>query len=1119
MPRAYNNKTPAHIFIYKDIKMKSNTLRNKRIWLPIFSLVIISGCNDDSDPYSIDIETDNQAPVFTVDLPETTGPAARLVASDEISDPLSPNSDEAIIYFVDNSGKDYSQYSLYTWNDANCDASDASWIKDWNDQSNTPTAQDEFGAYWRLPLSPTSEKNCVNVILRDQSVNNLLGSDGRVDLSDNQASASFIQGNGSPYATRAEAYQQLVGIANAKAHLLSGYKLAWMDAPSGADEYRLYVSWEDGASFDQNNQYIQPYAVLKPSELTAEEAARQPQVAQNSLAFAIDSSINMKNAVKAQLYAIAVDDEGYILSGTQVQTANSLDDLFASSAQSATFGATILDDAGTRFNLWAPSALNVELVLFDQDKNEKDKIQMDYQEDSGIWSLTTDKAQSGDYYLYDINVFHPSSKKFETYQVTDPYSLSLATDSRYSQVVDLDSEALKPEGWDDLERPIAQDNPADFIIYESHVRDFSSLDPTIEAPYQGKYLAFTQSQSTPVKHLKELSESGVTHLHLLPIFDIATINESAQNQVNITEAFSRLCEVNPDVAKSEFATYCDSGQSIQEVLAQLAETDSPENNQVQALQAYISQTDGFNWGYDPFHYTVPEGSYSTEPEGSQRILETRQMVQAIKQDIGMNVVMDVVYNHTNSAGPTSDTSVLDKIVPWYYNRLNPITGIVENSTCCSNTAPEHQMMAKLIKDSLVVWARDYKIDAFRFDLMAHHPLAQIQESLAEVQKVDPSVYFYGEGWNFGEVADDALFTQASQANLAGTGIGSFSDRLRDAVRGGSPFDTQESIRKNQGFGNGAYVDPNEIADVSKDSALHLADLVRLGMAGNLKDFQFIDSTDNLIKGEQLDYNGQAAGYAQDPSEIQNYVSKHDNQTLWDNNQYKIDYSTPIETRVRIQAVSLATAMLGQGVPFTHMGSELLRSKSMQRDSYDSGDWYNKVDFGLEDNNWDKGLPRFDKDGENYALIQEVIDNNAEMAVPEQSQMQTMVSYYQDLAKLRKTYPLLRLGKGEEVIQRLAFHNTGSQQVPGVIIMSIDNGSQVSDLDPNLDGLIVAINATPDAINFTLPSDGFSVSPVYQSDLATGVMIDGNQLELPAWTPAVLILERDGERGEGIPASN
>ncbi len=206
----------------------------------------------------------------------------------------------------------------------------------------------------------------------------------------------------------------------------------------------------------------------------------------------------------------------------------------------------------------------------------------------------------------------------------------------------------------------------------------------------------------------------------------------------------------------------------------------------------VRDRDGFNWGYDPYHYTVPEGSYSTDPSGSARIREFREMVQALNT-AGLRVVMDVVYNHTHASGQ-NDKSVLDKVVPGYYHRLNA-EGAVEKSTCCANTASEHVMMEKLMVDSLRTWATAYKVDGFRFDLMGHHMVAnmlKVRERLSALtldrDGVDGSkIYLYGEGWDFGEVAYGARGLNATQANLAGTGIGTFNDRMRDAVRGGSAF--------------------------------------------------------------------------------------------------------------------------------------------------------------------------------------------------------------------------------------------------------------------------------------------------------------------------------------------
>lgn len=223
------------------------------------------------------------------------------------------------------------------------------------------------------------------------------------------------------------------------------------------------------------------------------------------------------------------------------------------------------------------------------------------------------------------------------------------------------------------------------------------------------------------------------------------------------------------------------------------------------------------------------------------------------------------------------------------------------------------MFAKLIADSLAVWTTDYKIDGFRFDLMGYHPKAQILSARERIKALNPDIYFFGEGWDSNQ---SDRFEIASQINLKGTGIGTFSDRLRDAVRGGGPFDSGDALRQNQGVGSGAGVLPNELTTLTDDQARHLADLTRLGMAGNLADFVLIDKDGAVKRGSEIDYNGAPGGYAADPTEVVNYVSKHDNQTLWDMISYKAAQEADIDTRVRMQAVSLATVMLGRGSPLT-----------------------------------------------------------------------------------------------------------------------------------------------------------------------------------------------------------
>jgi hypothetical protein len=288
--------------------------------------------------------------------------------------------------------------------------------------------------------------------------------------------------------------------------------------------------------------------------------------------------------------------------------------------------------------------------------------------------------------------FSCATGKVETNLVTDPYSRALSTNSQASTFVDLADPATAPPGWATLALPPLA-APEDITISELHVRDFSALDPAVPAAQRGTYSAFTLD--TPgTRHLKSMARAGLTHVHLQPVFDIATIDESAAS--GRTRATGAL----PPIPSSSRPPWppCDA--------------------------------DGYNWGYDPWHFGVPEGSYAVQPEGVARVQEFRGMVQALA-GMGLSTVVDVVYNHTNSSGQ-SRTSVFDRIVPGYYHRLSADGG-VETSTCCENTASENRMMEKFIVDDVVHWARDYKIRGFRFDLMGHHMkrnMEKVRDALA-----------------------------------------------------------------------------------------------------------------------------------------------------------------------------------------------------------------------------------------------------------------------------------------------------------------------------------------------------------------------------------------------------
>ena len=332
----------------------------------------------------------------------------------------------------------------------------------------------------------------------------------------------------------------------------------------------------------------------------------------------------------------------------------------------------------------------------------------------GVWRIEGRPSWRNAEYAYAVTVYVPD--EVVTNVVTDPYSLGLTMNSRRSLLVDLDDH--EPHGWDRLRKPKLE-QPEDSTIYELQVRDFSITDETVPARDRGTYRAFTHAHSDGMRHLRRLAGSGMNSLHLLPTNDIATIEEDRSKQAE------PACDL-PSLP--------------------------PDSEAQQACITPVRDLDGFNWGYDPLHYTTPEGSYSTRPDSPARTLEFREMVQAIN-GAGLRVVMDVVYNHTPAAGQDSK-SVLDKIVPGYYHRLSP-TGAVETSTCCANTATEHRMMEKLMVESVVTWAREYKVDGFRFDLMGHHSKENMVKVRRALDKLGRDIYIYGEGWNFGEVVDNA----------------------------------------------------------------------------------------------------------------------------------------------------------------------------------------------------------------------------------------------------------------------------------------------------------------------------------------------------------------------------
>ncbi|MFD6446695.1 pullulanase-type alpha-1,6-glucosidase [Promicromonospora sp. NPDC060204] len=741
-----------------------------------------------------------------------------------------------------------------------------------------------------------------------------------------------------------------------------------------------------------------------------------------------------------------------LTAATGVQIPGVLDDLFATQR---TLGVTWQGSKKASFALWAPTARTVTLQAWPAGRAldaEPRTFAMTRQRD-GAWTLDGGRADrrldwQGTRYRYAVEVYVPSTGQVETNVVTDPYSVGLTLDSTHSVALDLDDRAWQPKVWRSTPAPRVE-RAVDQTIYELHVRDFSSSDETVPARLRGTYGAFGVKGSDGMRHLRSLADAGLTTVHLLPTFDIATIPEDRADQATTGDL-------------SGFAA---------------------DGTEQQAAVAEVQGSDAFNWGYDPLHFMAPEGSYAVQADGGARVAEFRSMVGNL-HGAGLQVVLDQVFNHTAASGQ-DPKSVLDRVVPGYYHRQNATTGAVETSTCCQNVATEHAMAQKLMVDSVVTWARDYHVDGFRFDLMGHHSRENMEAVRAGLDVLTlrrdgvdgKSVYLYGEGWDFGEVAGNARFEQATQGQLGGTGIGTFSDRLRDAVHGGSPVDGSSLFT--QGFGTGLFTDPNgrdarledpaSVNDGGDDEAADLAhqtDLVKLGLAGNLRAYEVTTSTGERVRGDELDYRGAPAGYADSPEEVVTYVDAHDNETLFDLLTLKLPADTTMSDRVRMNTVSLATTALSQSPSFWHAGTDLLRSKSLDRNSFDSGDWFNTIDWSGQDNGFGRGLPMAADNEDKWPYQQPLLADAA--LKPDADDIAFSAAQARELLELRHSTELFRLGSAELIQQKVTFPGSGPDAVPGVITMSVDDRAGRTDVDRKLDGVLVVFNASPDVATVEVP---------------------------------------------------
>ena len=849
--------------------------------------------------------------------------------------------------------------------------------------------------------------------------------------------------------------------------------------------------------------------------LSATDAAGAPLLDDAAVASALTGQVAVAQYVGLPDPTEAADVSGAHLDAfTGVQTAILLDHLYAKAATRAELGVTFTGGLPS-FALWAPTAQAVTLLTWETGDPLGSVPEVPgpprrtpaVRTGDGRWVVTNHPDQpagatlstpsgepgpsapgapitAGCQYLWEVRVYVPSTRRVETNVVTDPYSTALTTDSTRSVAVDLADPRLAPEQWATTRAPAVRNDSAR-SIYELHLRDFSAADGTVPPELRGTYRAFTVAGSAGVRHLAELAQAGMNTIHLLPTFDIATIPEHRGSQRH------------PDIPDGAHPASADQ----------------------QAAIAEVADHDAYNWGYDPLHWGAPEGSYATEghQDGGARVVEFREMVGAL-HDLGLQVVLDQVYNHTAACGQ-DPRSVLDRVVPGYYHRLDAV-GRVTSSTCCANTATENALCARLMVDSVVRWARWYRVDGFRFDLMGHHPRAVMEqvrtaldELTLEADGVDGrSIYLYGEGWNFGEVAGNALFVQATQGQLDGTGIGAFNDRLRDAVHGGSAFDPDHRVF--QGFGTGLLTQPSGLDhrswhEQSADLA-HRTDLVRLGLAGNLKDYVMTISDGSVRRGIDLIHNGAPAAFASHPQENVNYVDAHDNETLYDLLAYKLPQGMPVAERVRMNTVCLATVTLAQSPAFWSAGTELLRSKSLDRDSYNSGDWFNAIDFTGQSNGFGRGLPPASRNEGSWGIQGPLLQDDWLRPSPEE--IAAACSQALDLLRLRASTPLFALGSARLIQDKLSFPGSGFGAPAGVIAMLIDDTRGGCDVDPKLDAVLVVFNASGQTLTQSLPElagRDFRLCPI-QTEGAdevvrrTGFDRASGTISVPARTVAVLV---------------
>jgi pullulanase len=588
----------------------------------------------------------------------------------------------------------------------------------------------------------------------------------------------------------------------------------------------------------------------------------------------------------------------------------------------------------SRFKVWAPTAAAVSVELYSSGDGEPGGTEGG--EKPRLYRMNREPAAG----LWQALIPGDLRGLYYLYRVelpdgtvnraVDPYARAVGVNGRRGMVIDPAS--TDPPGFREEPRPSLA-APVDAVIYELHLRDLS-IHPRSGIIHKGKFLGLAETGAKTAGGLSagldHIRELGVTHVHLLPGFDFKTIDEADQSR--------------------------------------------PQ----------------FNWGYDPLNYNAPEGSYATDPfDGAARLREFKTAIQTLHRH-GLGLIMDVVYNHTYNA----EDSWFSALVPGYYYRTDEAGRYTDGSACGNETASERFMMGKFIVDSVCYWAREYRIDGFRFDLMGLHDIDTINAVRRELDRIDPSIIVYGEGW----VARDSPLPVSRRAIKANAPrlderIAVFSDDIRDGIKGSVFYAAQG------GFVNGGYADKDR--DGTGGGAAKTPDFrvedVKFGVPGAVEHPQ--------IDLGRVHYSD--TFWARAPGQAVNYVSAHDNLTLWD----KLAATKPgagEDELIRMNKLAAAIVLTSQGIPFFQAGEEMARTKGGDDNSYKSPDAVNALD-------WDR-----------------------------KSRFTSLTAYYRGLITLRKTYRAFRLRRAEDIRQRLRFLPNPASPGPAaerpLIAYTLENGA-------------------------------------------------------------------------------